>query len=144
MRGHDIQAVWPAGERVMVLRGAEPERPAPGAARLAGGQPAPGGAAGGLRGDPRLGHASPEEKRQLEENLRFAEDLGAKCAAGKWVRCGQELARVAHEQNVANLFIGHPRTAGCTNCSGNHRKQAPAAGAGYRRARRFDGHAALA
>ena len=109
MRGHHIKEVWAAGERVMVA-----VDPFPGAKHLI--------RRGWLVAD-RLqaelvavfvetsgwANASPEDKRQLEENLRFAEDLGASVLRVSGPDVARELARVAHEQNVAHLFIGHPR-----------------------------------
>ncbi len=107
MRQHDIEAVWPAGERVMVCVGTHPD-----AQQLL--------RRGWRMADrfqaelvavfvetPAWAHASPEEKRQLEENLRFAEDLGAKVQRVKGSDVAEELARVAHQQNVASVFIGH-------------------------------------
>ncbi len=109
MRQHEIHEVWPAGEKVMVCVGARPD-----AQHLL--------RRGWLLADrlqaelvavfvetPGWAHASPEEKRQLEENLRLAEDLGAKVMRIAGSDVAKELARVAHEQNVANLFIGHSR-----------------------------------
>ncbi len=109
MREHDIQAVWPAGEKVMVGVSAEPN-----AQHLI--------RRGWLMANrlqsellavfvetPDWARSSPEEKRRLEENLRFAEDLGARVVRTTGSDVAQELARLAHEENAANLFIGHPR-----------------------------------
>ncbi len=109
MHEHAIREVWPAGERVMVAVGAEP-----GAKHLIRRAWL---VASRLQAEllavfvevPGWAHASPEEKRQLEENLRLAEDLGAQVLRIKGESVSRELARVAHEQNVANLFIGHSR-----------------------------------
>lgn len=109
MRGHHIQAVWPAAEKVMVAASADPS--AQHLVRRAWLM------ANRLQAEllavfvetPRWAYASPEEKRLLEENLRLAEDLGASVIRVSGSNVASELARVAHEQNVANLFIGHPR-----------------------------------
>ncbi len=109
MHGHHVETVWPAAEKVAVGVSADPE-----AQRLI------------RRGwtvanrlqaqllavfveTPSWANASPEEKRQLEENLRFAEDLGAEVVRVSDSDVARGLARVAHERNVANLFVGHTR-----------------------------------
>jgi two-component system, OmpR family, sensor histidine kinase KdpD len=109
MHEHKIQEVWPAGEKVMVCVGAQPEAPH----LLRRGWLV----ANRLQAEliavfvetPEWARSSPEEKRQLEENLRFAEDLGAQVMRASGADVARELARVAHDNNVANLFIGHPR-----------------------------------
>ncbi len=109
MRQHDIQTVWPAAEKVMV--GVSPEPNAQHLIRRAW------LVANRLQSEllavfvetPDWGRASPEEKRQLEENLRLAEDLGARVIREKGSEVAKELVRVAHEENVANLFVGHSR-----------------------------------
>jgi two-component system sensor histidine kinase KdpD len=58
---------------------------------------------------PRWGSASPEEKRALEENLRFAEDLGAEPLRVQGSDVAKALMRVAHEKNVGSIIIGHSR-----------------------------------
>jgi len=109
MREHQIQTVWPAGEKVMVCVDAQfgaqhvIRRAWLVANRLQAELLAV------FVGTPAWAHASPEEKRQLEENLRFAEDLGASVLRVSGSDVAGELARVAHEQNVANLFMGHSR-----------------------------------
>lgn len=109
MHEHHVREVWPAGEKVMVCVGAQ----ASAQHLLRRGWLL----ANRLQAEllavfvetPAWAHGSPEEKRQLEENLRFAEDLGAKVLRVAGSEVPKELANVAHEQNVANLFIGHPR-----------------------------------
>jgi len=106
MRQHQIEAVWPAGERVMVCVCAHPE-----SQHLI--------RSGWRMADrfqaellavfvetPSWANASPEQKRQVEENLRFAEDLGAKVLRVKGSDVAGELAKFAHQQNVASVFIG--------------------------------------
>lgn len=109
MREHEISEVWPAAERVMVCVG--PDAGSKHLVRRAW------LVANRLQSEllavfvetPGWAHSSPEEKRRLEENLRFAEDLGAKVLRTPGDAVSRELARVAHEENVANLFIGHSR-----------------------------------
>jgi two-component system sensor histidine kinase KdpD len=109
MRRHDVRAVWPAAEKVMV---AVDEKP--GAQHL-------------LRRGWRLANrlqtellatfvevpgwanAPPEAKRQLEENLRLAEDLGAQVLRLGGGSVAEELARVVREHNVSTLVVGRPR-----------------------------------
>ena len=109
MREHQIETVWPAGERVMVGIGEGKE--AQHLLRRAW------SVANRLQAEllavfvetPSWAGSSPEEKRQLEENLRFGEDLGARVIRVRGQDVAETLARVAHEQNVANLFVGHSR-----------------------------------
>jgi two-component system, OmpR family, sensor histidine kinase KdpD len=106
MRAQQVEAVWPAGERVMVCVGPKPsdERLVRRAWRLAD----------RLHSDliavfvetAAWASASPESKRSLEANLRLAEDLGATIVRVDGRDVGAELARVAHEQNVGHVFIG--------------------------------------
>jgi two-component system sensor histidine kinase KdpD len=58
---------------------------------------------------PHWGSASPEEKRALEENLRFAEDLGAQVVRVQGSDVAKALMQVAHEKNVGSIIIGHSR-----------------------------------
>jgi two-component system, OmpR family, sensor histidine kinase KdpD len=58
---------------------------------------------------PSWASASPEEKRGLEENLRFAEDLGAEPVRVQGTDVARALMRVAHERNVGSIIIGHSR-----------------------------------
>ncbi len=109
MQEHDIRTVWPAGEKVMVGVCAEPEaqhlmrRGWLVANRLQAELVAV------FVETPDWARASPEQKRQLEENLRFAEDLGARVVRARGSDVAQELAKLAHQENAANLFIGHPK-----------------------------------
>ncbi|MHB1131539.1 MAG: universal stress protein [Chloroflexota bacterium] len=109
MRKHDVRSVWPAAEKVMVAVDEKPE-----AQHLL---------RRGWRIANRLqtellatfveetgwANASPEGKRQLEENLRLAEDLGAKVLRVGGSSVAEELARVARWQNVSTLVVGRPR-----------------------------------
>src|SRR5258708_18721326 len=58
---------------------------------------------------PRWGSASPERKRAIEENLRFAEDLGAEPVRVHGSDVAQALIQVAHDRNVGAIVIGHSR-----------------------------------
>ena len=109
MHQHQIDAAWSAGERVMVCVDDQPQ-----AQNLI------------RRGwrmanryhaellavfveAPRWASASPEQKRALEENLRFAEDLGAEPVRIQGSDVAKELMQLAHEKNVGSIIIGHSR-----------------------------------
>jgi len=109
MQQHEIDAAWSAGERVMVCVDDQPQ-----AQNLI------------RRGwrmanryhtellavfveRPRWASASPEEKRRLEENLRFAEDLGAEPIRVQGSDVAKALIQVAHDKNVGSIIIGHSR-----------------------------------
>jgi two-component system sensor histidine kinase KdpD len=112
MREHHIEAAWPAGERVMACVDARPNarRVLRRAWRMAN----------RLQADllavfvetPGWANASPEDRRALEENLRFAEDLGAEIVRVKGSNVAKELVRVAREKNAGRIVIGHPRRRG--------------------------------
>jgi two-component system, OmpR family, sensor histidine kinase KdpD len=107
MREHDIQAVWPAGERVMVCVDARPQSQH----LLRRGWRM----ASRLRTDllavfvetPAWATASPDARRQLEDNLRFAEDLGAEVIRVKDNDVARALFRVAQDKNAGSIVIGH-------------------------------------
>ncbi|MBV9894388.1 MAG: universal stress protein, partial [Chloroflexi bacterium] len=109
MQQHGIDAAWSAGERVMVcvddLRHAQDliRRGWRMANRyhtelLAVFVETPG-----------WGSASPERKRALEENMRFAEDLGAEPIRVHGSDVAKALMEVAHDKNVGSIIIGHSR-----------------------------------
>jgi two-component system sensor histidine kinase KdpD len=112
MRQQQIEAAWPAGERVMACVDARPDaqRVLRRAWRMAN----------RLQADllavfvetPRWASASPEERGALEENLRFAEDLGAEIIRATGSDVAKELVRVAREKNAGRIVIGHPRRRG--------------------------------
>jgi two-component system sensor histidine kinase KdpD len=58
---------------------------------------------------PRWASATPDQKRALEENLRFAEDLGAEPLRIQASDVARALMRVAHDKNVGSIIIGHSR-----------------------------------
>jgi two-component system sensor histidine kinase KdpD len=107
MRQHGIEAVWPAGERVMVCVDAKPQSQQ----LLRRGWRM----ANRYQTDllavfvetPAWAHASPEAHRQLEENLRLAEELGAEIIRVRNGDVASALIRVAQEKNVGSIVIGH-------------------------------------
>lgn len=109
MRQHEIDSVWSAGERVMVCVSADPNaqrllrRGWRMAARLQAQLLAV------FVETPAWARASPERVGQLEQNLRFAEDLGAQVVRVQGANVAAELARVARERNAGSIVIGHPR-----------------------------------
>jgi two-component system, OmpR family, sensor histidine kinase KdpD len=109
MAHHGIDAAWSAGERVMVC--VDDQQQAQNLVRR------------GWRmanryhtellavfvETPRWASASPEQKRALEENLRFAEDLGAEPLRVQASDVAKALMQVAHDKNVGSILIGHSR-----------------------------------
>ncbi|MEO8457830.1 MAG: universal stress protein [Chloroflexota bacterium] len=112
MRQKHIEQVWPAGERVMaaVDGSADGERVLRRAWRIAD----------RLKADllavfvetPGWANTSPENKRALEENLRFAEDMGAQVVRVKGSDIAGELAKMAREKNAGTIVMGRPRDRG--------------------------------
>jgi two-component system, OmpR family, sensor histidine kinase KdpD len=109
MHQEGIDAAWSAGERVMVCIDDQPQ-----AQNLV------------RRGwrlanryktellavvveTPRWTSATPEAKRAVEDNLRFAEDLGAEPVRVRGSDVARALMQVAHEKNVGAIVIGHSR-----------------------------------
>jgi two-component system sensor histidine kinase KdpD len=109
MQQEGIDAAWAAGERVMVCIDDQPQ-----AQNL-------------MRRGWRLANryktellavfvetpgwalAAPEAKRAIEDNLRFAEDLGAEPVRVRGSDVAKALMQVAHEKNVGAIVIGHSR-----------------------------------
>lgn len=109
MQQHQIDAAWSAGERVMVCVDDRPQ-----AQNLVrrGWRMATGYHTELLAAfveTPRWASALPEQKRSLEENLRFAEDLGATPIRVQGSDVAKALMRVAHDKNVGSIIIGHSR-----------------------------------
>lgn len=109
MHQEGIDAAWSAGERVMVCVDDQPQ-----AKNLI------------RRGwrmanryqtellavfveTPRWASAAPQTKRSVEENFRFAEDLGAVPVRVRGSDVARALIDVAHEKNVGAIVIGHSR-----------------------------------
>jgi two-component system sensor histidine kinase KdpD len=103
MQAHDIEASWAAGERVLVCIDAQPRAPhlVRRAWRLAHRRRAELIAV--HVETPAWARATPEERRAVEEHLRFAEDLGATIVRVQGQDVAQELARLAYARNVASL-----------------------------------------
>ena len=98
MREHHIDAVWPAGESVLVNVDGSPEaqRVVRRAWRLATRLGAELTAV--FVETPGWANAGPEERRAVEENLRFAEDLGAEVLRIKGQDAASALLRAARGQ----------------------------------------------
>ena len=109
MNEHHIDAAWPAGQRVMVC--VDDQAPAQNLVRRGWRM------ANRYRTEllavfvqtPAWGSAAPERKRALEENLRFAEDLGAEVVRVQGSDVARALIGVAHDKNVGSIIIGHSR-----------------------------------
>ncbi len=106
MREHQIDAIWPAGEAVMVCVDAESraQHLIRRAWRRAERQQSRLLAV--FVETPGWARASPEAKRQLEANLRFAEDLGAECIRVQDRDVPSALVRTARQHNVDSIIIG--------------------------------------
>jgi two-component system sensor histidine kinase KdpD len=109
MHQHNIDAAWSAGERVMVCIDALPQ--SKNLIRRGWRM------ANRYRTEllavfvetPNWASAPPEQKRALEENMRFAEDLGAEPIRVQGSDVARALMQVAHEKNVGSIIIGHSR-----------------------------------
>jgi two-component system, OmpR family, sensor histidine kinase KdpD len=112
MRDHKIDAVWPAGERVMAAIDEGPDAPRVlrrawriadrlGAGLLAVFVETPGWA-----------NAAPEERRALEEYIRVAEDLGAEVIRANGSDVAAVLAQLARDKNAGTIVVGRPRGRG--------------------------------
>jgi two-component system sensor histidine kinase KdpD len=113
MRGHAIEAVWPAAERIAVVI---TEHPAIGqvirrAWRLAD----------GLRTEliavvvlpPGGMKALPDERRNaVRRALDLAEDLGASPRILEGDRVAPALAKLVHDENVSTVVLGHVPASG--------------------------------
>jgi two-component system sensor histidine kinase KdpD len=112
MREHHIDAVWPAGESVLVNVDGSPEaqRVIRRAWRLATRLGAVLTAV--FVETPAWANAGPEERRAVEENLRFAEDLGAEVLRVKGQDAGSALLQAARDKNAGSIVIGAPRRRG--------------------------------
>lgn len=107
MRGAGIDAAWSAGERVLACVDARPS--AQHLVRRAWRMATAGHAEllAAFVETPPWARATPDERRALEENLRFAEDLGAAVIRERAPDVATGLARVAREKNVGSIVIGH-------------------------------------
>ncbi len=55
---------------------------------------------------------SPENKRSLAENIRFAEHLGAKVAMVKGKNVAQEMAKIVREKRITQVILGRSALRG--------------------------------
>jgi two-component system, OmpR family, sensor histidine kinase KdpD len=109
MRQHQIDASWSAGERVMVCVDVTPQ--AQNLIRRGWRM------ANRYRSEllavfietPPWASATPEHKRALEKNLRFAEDLGAEPIRLQAADVAGALMQVAHRKHVGSIIIVHSR-----------------------------------
>ncbi|MEX0801503.1 MAG: universal stress protein [Dehalococcoidia bacterium] len=108
MREQHIEAVWPAGERVVVNVDTSPDaqRVIRRAWRLANRLQAEMTAV--FVETPRWASAGPEERRSLEETLRFAEDLGAEVMRIQASDVSRALLHAARERNAGSIVVGRP------------------------------------
>jgi two-component system sensor histidine kinase KdpD len=112
MRDHDIDAAWAAADRVIVGVDSGPgsQKAVRRAWRLAH----------GLGSEllavfvetPGWADSGPEERMSLEENLRFAGDLGAEIVRVRGSDIAGELAKVARDKNAGSIVLGRPRRRG--------------------------------
>lgn len=109
MRQHGIEAVWPAGERVMVAIDDDPRSQYLIRRAWRRAQRQQSDLLAVFVETPAWAHASPEARRRLEEHFRLAEDLGAECLRIRADDVAAALVRVAHERNVESIVIGHSR-----------------------------------
>jgi two-component system sensor histidine kinase KdpD len=112
MLDHKIDTAWAAADRVVVgvHSGASSEKAVRRAWRLAH----------GLGSDlvavfvetPGWADSSPEERMSLEDNLRFAGDLGAEIIRATGSDVAAELAKVARDKNAGSIVVGRPKRRG--------------------------------
>jgi two-component system sensor histidine kinase KdpD len=106
MHEHHVEQVWPAGEAVMVCVDAEPrsQNLIRRAWRRAERQHSRLLAA--FVETPGWVSALADQQRQLEQNLRLAEDLGAEVVRAQDSDVARALVRLARERNVDSIVIG--------------------------------------
>jgi two-component system sensor histidine kinase KdpD len=108
MRSHEIDAAWPASERIIVGVDDDPGTQAVirRAWRLAN----------RLQADliavfvetRKWADSSPEKRMQLEGNLRYAEDLGAQIIRQRSDDVAKALTQIARDKNAAGIVVGKP------------------------------------
>ena len=108
MREQHIEAAWPAGEGVLVNVDTSPDaqRVIRRAWRLANRLQAELTAV--FVETPKWASAGPEERRSLEENLRFAEDLGADVMRIRESDIARALLQAARDRNAGSIIVGRP------------------------------------
>jgi two-component system, OmpR family, sensor histidine kinase KdpD len=107
-RSKGVKEVWPAAERIMVCIGANPRsvRLIRAAKRMAA----------GLRADwiavyieaPTAVKPSESDLRQLADNMRLAESLGAETVTLSGHKASEEILNYARTRNVTKIIIGKP------------------------------------
>ena len=109
---HEIDASWAAGERVLVCVDEQPlgQHLIRRGWRLAERQQSQFIVV--FVETPGWGSATPEARRQLEDNLRLAEDLGAEIVRVQSNDVAGALVRAAHERNAESIVIGHSSHGG--------------------------------
>ncbi len=109
MHEHHVDSIWPAGERVMVCVDDQPQSRALLRRGLRRAQRQQSALLALFVETPAWARAAPEQKQRLEENLRFAQDLGAESVRVQDSDVARAIVRVAHEKNVQSIVIGHSR-----------------------------------
>ena len=107
MREEGIRSLWPAGDRLLVCIGPNPD----GARLVRAGKRM----ATGLKCEWRVVHVdrpgervSPGDREALNANLQLAESLGAITAALSGERAAEAILAYAREHNVTKIVIGKP------------------------------------
>jgi two-component system, OmpR family, sensor histidine kinase KdpD len=108
MHENDVEGVWPAAERVLVAVNEDPRsqnviRRASREATRAQTE-----LVAVFVETPKWASSRPEAKRALQDNLRFAEDLGAEIVRVQDRSVGRALAKVAADRNAGTIVVGHP------------------------------------
>ncbi len=111
MRQHRVETVWPAGERVMVAVDAHRRSQHLLRRGWRRAQSSQSSLLAVFVETPAWERASPQQRRQLEDNLRFAEDLGAEVLRIRGSKVAETLVQVAREKNVASIVIGRPHAS---------------------------------
>ncbi len=109
LRRNAIEGAWPAGERILVLVGADPssERVVRAGARLASGLNAPWTAVTLERTGYEV--TDPDTLKRVDEAMRLAERLGAEVARLSGRDLPEEILRFARRENVTQIVIGRSR-----------------------------------
>jgi two-component system sensor histidine kinase KdpD len=105
MRGHDLDAAWPASQGVLVVADPTPAfgRLLRRAVRSAGALQAPLTVV--WAEPPSWGTASPEARAALEENLRLADDLGAEVVRRAERDPIEAILQVGRDKNVESIYV---------------------------------------
>jgi two-component system sensor histidine kinase KdpD len=113
MHQHQIASTWAADEQVMVCIDEQPgaQHLIRRAWRMADARQSPLLAV--FIETPRWSNAGPEARRQLEENLRLAEDLGAEIIRVQEDDVADALARLAQDRSTS--FSAGPSSASCSS-----------------------------